>query len=89
MFSFGVAHPVPFFSIAEPFSKGKQIPIWREERSTLWPENEFFKSNMDALIVLSIWDTGCNSYFLLIVANLWIRARGQEFKYRCDINQKN
>ena len=24
----------------------------------LWSEKEFFKSNMDALTVLSIWDTG-------------------------------
>ena len=46
MFSFGVA-------------KGKQTPIWQsEKRSTLRPENEFFKSNMDALTVLAIWDTG-------------------------------
>ena len=61
MFSFGVAHPDdPFFSIAdEPFSKGKQTPIWQsEKRSTLWQaENEFLKSNMDALTVLSIWNT--------------------------------
>ena len=42
------------FAIAEvnklQFGKAKK-------RSTLWPENEFFKSNMDALTVLSIWDT--------------------------------
>ena len=58
MFSFGVAHPDPFFSIAEQSSKGKQTPIWQsEKRSTLWLENEFCKSNMDALTVLSIWDT--------------------------------
>lgn len=46
------------FSIAEPFSIGKQTPIWHEKRSTLWPENKFFKSNMDALTVLSICNTG-------------------------------
>ena len=47
------------FSIAEPFSNGKQTPIWLSaKRSTLWQaEKEFFKSNMDALTVLSIWDT--------------------------------
>ena len=32
----------------------EETPIWCEKRSTLWPENEFFK--MDALTVLSIWD---------------------------------
>ena len=43
------------FPIAEPFSKGKQTPIWlSEKRSTLWPEHEFFKSNMDALTLDSI-----------------------------------
>ena len=29
------------------------------KRSTLWLENKSFKSKMDALTVLSIWDTGC------------------------------
>ena len=54
MFSFGVAHPDDPFPIAETFSKGKQTQIWlSEKRSTLWSEN-----NMDALTVLSIWDTG-------------------------------
>ena len=43
------------FSIAEPLSKGKQTPIWQSEKRS--PENEFFKVNMDALTVLSIWDT--------------------------------
>ena len=42
------------FLIAEPFSKSKHTSIWREERSPLWAVNEFFKSNMDALTVLSI-----------------------------------
>ena len=65
MFSFGVVHPI-LFSIAEPFSKGKQTPIWQsEKRSTFWPENnEFFKSNMDAMTALSIWNTGM--YFVLL-----------------------
>ena len=66
MFSFGVAI---LFSIAEPFSKGKQIPIWQNEKKTLRPENEFFKTIMDALTVLSIWNTGffiCSFSFLLI-----------------------
>ena len=46
------------FPITEPFSKGKQTQIWlSEKRSTFWPENEFFKYNMDALTVLSICDT--------------------------------
>ena len=54
MFSFGVAKPRrSFFRLL----RGKQTPIWHEKRSTLWPENEFFKSKMDALTVLSIWDT--------------------------------
>ena len=56
MFSFGVAHPNA--SIAEQFAKSKQTPIWQsQKRSTLWSDNKFFKSNMDALTVLSIWDT--------------------------------
>ena len=33
MFSFGVAHPdAILFSIAEPFSKGKQTQIWQSEK---------------------------------------------------------
>ena len=48
------------FSIAEPFSIGKQTPIWHEKRSTLWPENKFFKSDMNALTLLSICDTDIN-----------------------------
>ena len=39
------------FPIAEPLSVDKQTQIWREKRSTLWAENEFFNSNMDALTV--------------------------------------
>ena len=57
------------FSIAEPFSKGKQTPIWQsEKRSTLWPEKRvLFKSNMDALTVLSIWDTDKEERSVLIL----------------------
>ena len=56
------------FPIAEPFSKGKQTLIWQsEKRSTLWPEKEFFKSNMDALTVLSIWDTDKEERSVLIL----------------------
>ena len=56
MFSFGVAHP------DDPFLKGKQIQIWQSERKEHFMasrkrETEFFKSNMDALTVLFIWDT--------------------------------
>jgi len=56
------------FPIAEPFSKDKQTPIWQsEKRSTLWQaENELFKSNMDALTVLSIWDTDKEKRSVLI-----------------------
>ena len=55
------------FPIAEPFSKGKQTPIWQsEKRSTFWPENEFFKSNMDALTALSILDTDFLSCIIFI-----------------------
>ena len=62
-----------FFSIAEQFSKGKQTPTWHsEKRSTLWPEKKFFKSNMDALTVLSIWDTDQHEkdYVLLCISCL-------------------
>ena len=61
MFSFGEAHPdAILFSIAEPFSKGKQTPIWQsEKRSTYWQaENE---------TVLSIWNT---DHYLLDAAIL-------------------
>ena len=48
MFSFGVAHPCD--------------PLFLELKfGTLCPENEFFKANMDALPVLSIWDTAGSS----------------------------
>ena len=60
MFFFGVAHPDDPFPIAEPFSKGKQTPIWREKKENFnlyGQETSFFKSNMDALTVLSICDT--------------------------------
>ena len=51
MFSFGVAHPDdPFFRFLSRFQKVNKL----KKRSTLWPENDFFKSNMDALTVLSI-----------------------------------
>ena len=47
------------FPIAEPCSKGKQTQIWREKRSTLWAENEFFNSNMDALTVHTLYLGHC------------------------------
>ena len=57
MFSFGVAHPDdPFFRLLSRFLKVNKLQFGKaKKRSTLWPENEFF--NMDALTVLSIWDT--------------------------------
>ena len=63
-------------SVAESFSKGKQTPIWQsEKRSTLWQaENELFKSNMDALTVLSIWDTDKEERSVLILFFLFSRA---------------
>jgi len=34
------------------------LPIGKAKKGALYGQkNEFFKSNMDALIVLSIWDT--------------------------------
>ena len=35
------------------FQKVNKLKFAREKRSTLWPENEFFKSKMDVLTVLS------------------------------------
>ena len=47
------------FSIAETFSKGKQTPIWQSGKKEhfLASKTSFFKFNMDALTVLSIWNT--------------------------------
>ena len=58
------------FPIAEPFSRSKQTQIWQsEKRSTFWQaEMEFFKSNMDALTVLSIWDSERSQLMSLIIA---------------------
>ena len=47
------------FPTAEPMSVGKQTQIWREKRSTLWAENEFFNSNMDALTVHTLYLGHC------------------------------
>ena len=65
MFSFGVAHPDLFFDcwafFKHQFGKAKK-------RSTLWQaENEFLKSNMDVLTVLSIcWNTADNKAFIFV-----------------------
>ena len=54
------------FPIAEPFSKANKLKFGAKKRSTLWPENEFFKSNMDALTALSILDTDFLSCIIFI-----------------------
>ena len=77
MFSFGVL-----------ISKmKKQTPIWREEGSTFWQEKDFFfKSNMDALTVLFIRNTGMRGAARAELAvgqqvKLWVN--GQETTYAC------
>ena len=59
MFSFGVAHPGPFFRLLSRFQKGvNKLQFGARKRSTLWPEDKFFKSNiMDALTVLYLFVT--------------------------------
>ena len=43
------------FSIAEPFSKGKQTQIWQsQERSTFWPEN-IQHGCLDSTLYLEHW----------------------------------
>ena len=47
--------PRSFFRLLSRFQKVNKLQFGGEKRSTLWPKNEFF--NMDALTVLSIWDS--------------------------------
>ena len=69
MFSFGVAHPDdPFFDCWERFQKVNKLQFGAKKRSTLWPEDKFFKSNiMDALTVLSICNNVCYNRIIPIV----------------------
>ena len=47
-----------FLDCWERFQEVNKLQFDKAKKwSTFWPENEFFKSNMDALTVLSIWDT--------------------------------
>ena len=60
--------------------KVNKLKFAREKRSTLWPENEFFKSKMDVLTVLSNWDTEFQDFLPdVIVSILKIEA------YKCNL----
>ena len=53
VFFFGVAHPDnSFFRLLNRFQKVNTLQFGGEKRSTLWLENKFFKSKMDALTVV-------------------------------------
>ena len=54
MFSFGVAHPGPFFRLLSRFQKVNKLGAFYGQKK------KFFYSNMDAFTALSILDTACD-----------------------------
>ena len=47
------------YRLLRRFQKVNKLQFGKaKKRSTLWPKNLFFKSKMDVLTALSIWDTG-------------------------------
>ena len=95
MFSFGVAHPDdPFFWLLSRFPKVNKLKFGKAKKRA---ENEFFKSNMDALAVLSIWDTGFYAIIEIHIIKIVQQTLGKTlnigkqltfilpFQYFCDM----